>query len=246
MPRRNTAFLVGVNASSRYSKWPVFSCPLMAAFGCPPRAFRDEGFEVKWANENDQFAVQTYECNFPETKLHAKSIEHLSAVADRLSHVDVMTGGFPCQPFSVAGSKEGFADRRGRLFFEIVRLLAELGPERPKILLLENVPYLVNHDRGRTFPTSIVAHTPLLRHADVVVAVPPDPERYSRRGMSLPDNLAAGVERQLALPWPLEALVKTKSVELRGLQWAERRKAIQGSMEIRDASLVKDRCVSAG
>jgi uncharacterized protein YbdZ (MbtH family) len=37
MPRRNAAFLVGVNASSRYSKWPVFSCPLMAGFGCPPR-----------------------------------------------------------------------------------------------------------------------------------------------------------------------------------------------------------------
>jgi DNA (cytosine-5)-methyltransferase 1 len=115
------------------------------------KAFRDEGFEVKWANENDQFAVQTYQCNFPDTKLHAKSVEHLSAVVDRLPHVDVMTAGFPCQPFSVAGSKEGFADRRGRLFFEIVRLIAELGPQRPKILLLENVPYLISHDRGRTF-----------------------------------------------------------------------------------------------
>src|SRR5688572_5916536 len=38
MPRRNAAFPVGVNASSRYSKWPVFSCPLMAGFGCPPRS----------------------------------------------------------------------------------------------------------------------------------------------------------------------------------------------------------------
>jgi DNA (cytosine-5)-methyltransferase 1 len=62
-----------------------------------------------------------------------------------------MTAGFPCQPFSVAGAKEGFTDKRGKLFFEITRLLAELGPQRPKILLLENVPYLLNHDRGKTF-----------------------------------------------------------------------------------------------
>ena len=51
------------------------------------------------------------------------------------------------------------------------------------------------------------------------------PERYARRGMSLPDHLAAAIESQLALPWPMEALVKTKSIELRGLSRAERRQA---------------------
>lgn len=124
---------------------------LFAGMGAFCKAFRDEGFEVAWANENDQFAVLTYAYNFPETKLHTKSIEQLSPVADGLAHVDVMTAGFPCQPFSVAGSKAGFNDKRGRLFFEIIRLISEMGPKRPKILLLENVPYLVNHDRGRTF-----------------------------------------------------------------------------------------------
>jgi DNA (cytosine-5)-methyltransferase 1 len=128
---------------------------LFAGMGAFCKAFRDEGFEVLWANENDRFAVETYQCNFPETKLYTKSIEDLSAIADKLKHVDVMTGGFPCQPFSVGGSKEGFIDKRGRLVFEIIRLLRELGTERPKILLLENVPYLLNHDRGRTF-TKIV------------------------------------------------------------------------------------------
>lgn len=124
---------------------------LFAGMGAFCKAFRDEGFEVAWANENDQFAVRTYACNFSETKLHAKSIEELSVIADQLGHVDVMTAGFPCQPFSMAGDKAGFSDRRGRLFFEIMRLLQEFGPKRPKILLLENVPYLLAHDRGRTF-----------------------------------------------------------------------------------------------
>jgi hypothetical protein len=86
----------------------------------------------------------------------------------------------------------------------------------------------------------IVADTPLLRHVDVVVAIPPDPERYAQRGMSLPDNLATAAERQLALLWPMEALVKTKSVELRGLSWTERRQAIKGSMEVKDGAFVKN------
>lgn len=124
---------------------------LFAGMGGFCQAFRNEGFSVVWANENDRFAAETYGHNFPDTKLYEKSIERLSAIKDGLTHVDVMTAGFPCQPFSVAGAKMGFHDSRGGLFFEITRLLHELGPERPKILLLENVPHLLAHDSGKTF-----------------------------------------------------------------------------------------------
>ena len=48
----------------------------------------------------------------------------------------------------------------------------------------------------------ILQETLVLQHADVVVAIPPDPERCAQRGMSLPDELARAVERQLGLPWP--------------------------------------------
>ena len=89
----------------------------------------------------------------------------------------------------------------------------------------------------------IAANTPVLRHADLVVAIPPDPERYARRGMSLPDGLAAAVQLQLALLWPMEALVKTKSIQLRGLSWSDRRQAIKGSMATGAAEIVKGRCV---
>lgn len=89
----------------------------------------------------------------------------------------------------------------------------------------------------------ILEETSVLRDADIVVAIPPDPERYAQRGMSLPDELAAAVERRLSLPWPTEALVKTKSVELRGLSWRERRRAVDRSMEARDVALMKDRSV---
>lgn len=124
---------------------------LFAGMGAFCRAFMDEGFHVAWANEKDQFAAQTYRYNFSGTQLFEKSIEELSVITDKLTPVDVITAGFPCQPFSMAGTKAGFDDPRGRVFFQIIRLLREFGPQRPKILLLENVPYLLAHDRGRTF-----------------------------------------------------------------------------------------------
>ena len=68
--------------------------------------------------------------------------------AEELPEFDLICAGFPCQPFSSAGSRKGFGDIRGTLFFEITRL-AEA--KRPKYLLLENVPGLLSHDWGRTF-----------------------------------------------------------------------------------------------
>src|SRR5690625_4064066 len=65
---------------------------------------------------------------------------------------DIMTAGFPCQSFSVAGKRKGFDDMRGTLFFEIARIAKE---NRPKALLLENVKGLVNHDKGRTLDVMI-------------------------------------------------------------------------------------------
>ena len=65
-----------------------------------------------------------------------------------LPDFDLLCGGFPCQSWSAAGHRRGFADPRGALFFEIARL-AEA--RKPAYLLLENVPGLLTHDQGRTF-----------------------------------------------------------------------------------------------
>lgn len=119
---------------------------LFAGMGGFCLAFAKEGFNVLWANEKDKFAVETYDHNFPNTTMHPKPIEDLSVIGDNLAPVDVLTAGFPCQPFSVAGSKLGFDDERGRAFFEIIRLIGEFGNSRPKILLFENVPHLLAHD----------------------------------------------------------------------------------------------------
>ena len=69
---------------------------------------------------------------------------------ERMPDFDLLCAGFPCQAFSIAGKREGFADARGTLFFEIARILEA---KRPSYFILENVPGLLSHDKGRTFCT---------------------------------------------------------------------------------------------
>ena len=63
---------------------------------------------------------------------------------------DILTGGFPCQPFSQAGLKKGFNETRGTLFFDIARILKE---KQPQAFFIENVRGLLNHNNGETFAT---------------------------------------------------------------------------------------------
>lgn len=123
---------------------------LFAGIGGFCRAFKNEGFNVIWANELDPYACQTYKHNYPETRLYEKSVEDLSVISDNLEPVDILTAGFPCQSFSLAGNKLGFADPRGKLFFEIIRLLKEFGRNKPKIIVLENVKNLIYHNNKQT------------------------------------------------------------------------------------------------
>ena len=125
---------------------------LFAAIGGFCRAFQQVGAEVLWANEKDRFATQTFLANFENVPHLHKPVEELSVKGDQLRPVDILTAGFPCQPFSLAGEKKGFQDERGLLFMHIIRIIREFGPQKkPKILLLENVMNFRSHDDGRTF-----------------------------------------------------------------------------------------------
>ena len=93
---------------------------------------------------NDSSASAVFRHRFPNVTFLEKDVHNLSVGADRLSEVDVLAAGFPCQSFSQAGGRRGLEDPRGRLFFDIPRLLAEFEPaRRPRLIILENVPYLL-------------------------------------------------------------------------------------------------------
>jgi DNA (cytosine-5)-methyltransferase 1 len=107
-------------------------------------SFDELGGECVFSSDIDKYAGQTYEANFGEfpqgdiTKIEAEQIPSF----------DILLGGFPCQPFSYSGQKEGFEDKtRGTLFFDIVRIIKH---HKPKMFLLENVKGLKSHNNGET------------------------------------------------------------------------------------------------
>ena len=103
-----------------------------------------------FASEIDQDACKIYELNHG-----LKPLGDIRNVDPGLYEIpDVVCGGFPCQTFSKAGKQDGFKDARGTLFREIIRILESYPPkDRPKILILENVRNLINHDNHETWKT---------------------------------------------------------------------------------------------
>lgn len=131
-------------AEEKDKKYTVGS--LFAGIGGICLGFKQAGFQVKWANEYDKNACITYRANFPDHNLIEGDIYKLDP--KDFDKIDVITAGFPCQAFSIAGYQKGFKDPRGNLFFEIIRFIDAI---KPKAFLLENVKNLVRHDKGNTF-----------------------------------------------------------------------------------------------
>ena len=117
---------------------------LFAGIGGVRIAFERAGGRCLFTSELDEACQAMYEANFGEKPLGDITKIDEEDIPDH----DVLTAGFPCQAFSILGNKQGFADTRGTLFFEVERILKA---KRPKAFLLENVKQLVSHDKGRTF-----------------------------------------------------------------------------------------------
>ena len=136
-------------------------------------------FSCVYTNEFNKYAASIYERNFNDKRnksgreqpqeewehsggneLHPKSEYSKTHIVDtrdirevraeEIPDHDLLTAGFPCQSFSIAGKRGGFEDTRGTLFFEIARIAKQ---KQPRFLLLENVKGLLSHDKGKTFGT---------------------------------------------------------------------------------------------
>lgn len=126
-------------------KNPTFTfIDLFAGIGGFRLAMQRNGGECVFSSEWDESAQKTYSTNYAEypfgdiTKINSSDIPDF----------DVLTGGFPCQPFSSIGKREGFEHKtQGTLFFYIAKIIKE---KKPKAFLLENVPGLISHNNGKT------------------------------------------------------------------------------------------------
>ena len=128
---------------------------LFAGIGGIRKGFESIGGKCVYTSEWNKFSQQTYRANYGEDEDIAGDITAVDASS--IPDHDVLLGGFPCQPFSIAGvSKKnslgrvhGFKDpTQGTLFFDVKRIIKK---KEPQAFMLENVKNLVSHDKGRTF-----------------------------------------------------------------------------------------------
>jgi DNA (cytosine-5)-methyltransferase 1 len=125
---------------------------LFSGMGGFASGLKNAGFDLAWANDNDPHACDAFRHRFADVEMFEKDVANLHVIPDGLGSVDVLAGAFPCQSFSQAGDRRGFDDPRGALFFEIPRLLQEWpAAERPRLLILENVPHLRYGQGGAWF-----------------------------------------------------------------------------------------------
>ena len=116
---------------------------LFAGIGGIRLGFEALGCKNVFTSESDRDAQKMYAANFGE--IPAGDITQIKP--EDIPDHDILLAGFPCQPFSVIGNRQGFADTRGTLFFNIEEILRV---KKPYAFLLENVKQLRTHDRGRT------------------------------------------------------------------------------------------------
>lgn len=148
---------------------------LFAGIGGIRMAFQNVGGKCVFSSEKDKYCKQTYEANYGEVP-HG---DITKIATDEIPSHDILTGGFPCQAFSIAGKRGGFEDTRGTLFFNVADIIRQ---KRPKAFLLENVKGLVNHDKGKTL--QVILNT--LR--DDLGYYVPNPQILNAKNFGVPQN----------------------------------------------------------
>jgi len=123
---------------------------LFSGIGTPEIALRELGvdFSITFACEIDKYARKTYLANHNINKEHFHDDVSAFDAKRYKDSVDILIAGSPCQPFSIAGYKEGFDDPRGKLFFDMIDRIDECNP---KVVLFENVKNILTHNNKKTF-----------------------------------------------------------------------------------------------
>jgi len=107
---------------------------------------KNNKFKCVFSNDMMKCSKQIYELNHPDHKFTLQDLNDIKV--EDIPHHDLLCGGFPCQPFSIAGDKKGFDDNRSNVFWKIIEILEK---HKPEIIILENVKNLKTHDNGNTY-----------------------------------------------------------------------------------------------
>ena len=135
-------------------KTSVTFADLFAGIGGMRLAFESVGGQCTLTSEINEYALKTYKfqtwkSDHPTHKYVNDVVELGKMTVGKIPAHDVLVAGFPCQPYSIAGLRQGLEDEKGRgqVFLSILDVLKKA---RPKAFLLENVKGMMSHDQGRT------------------------------------------------------------------------------------------------
>lgn len=126
------------------NKVKFLAADFFAGIGGIRMGFENAGYRIVYSNDNDKNCCTTYRANFGH--INEEDIREIEL--DKIPNFDIMLAGFPCQPFSMIGKREGLKDDRGKLFFELIKILAT---KKPQAIFLENVKHLLKHEEGKSF-----------------------------------------------------------------------------------------------
>ena len=137
-----------IDKNNNLNTTPLKMIDLFAGTGAFTFAFeKTSKVECVFSNDMVEWSKKIYDSNFT----HKLTLGNLNDIKNEdIPKHDILTGGFPCQPFSIAGKQEGFKDERSNVFWKI---LAIIDLHKPSCIILENVKNLVSHDEGKTFET---------------------------------------------------------------------------------------------
>ncbi|WP_104712479.1 DNA cytosine methyltransferase [Helicobacter cetorum] len=180
---------------------------LFSGIGGLDLGFIQNGFEIVWANDFDKYAVETYRANIGQNIV----LGDIEIEKDNICKHDILIGGFPCQPFSTLGSLQGFEDERGTLFFSICEIIKN---HRPKIVVLENVKNLINHNKGNTFRRIIQELSELGYHVNYEILNTLDFGLPQRRNRIFIVALEKGSFKELDFVFPKKTPCKISALDL--------------------------------
>lgn len=167
------------------------------------QAFR-ERIEFLYSNDNNKFCTQTYKANFGD--MDNTDVTEVIKEMSRIPEHDILVGGFPCQPFSIAGEQLGFEDKtRGTLFYAIAKIISA---KRPEAFLLENVKNFRDHNKGKTWATvrEVLESELGYKVYDTILNA-----KYFGVAQNRPRFYAVGFkDRDIMFEWPKQEFVKAK------------------------------------
>ncbi len=149
---------------------------LFAGIGGFRMALQNLGGKCVFSSEWDTQAARTYFANYGEYPFGDITLESTKQYIP--DDFDILCAGFPCQAFSLAGKRLGFAETRGTLFFDVAEILRR---KQPKAIFLENVKGLAIHDKGKTLKT-------ILNTLDEVGYVVPKPQIINAMYFGVPQH----------------------------------------------------------